>query len=493
MKFFESIRNKNETIGEAEREKRTNIALACAIIVLISSLPLLTDFLLCGTKLSYQLIRIEALKNGLEQYGLHLWVKPEWINPSGLSFAHYYGDTFLYIPAVLNLMGLGIQASYRVFLILINIVTVLVAYKVFEKIFADKYVGVLGSALYSASVYRMFLLYGEAELGEVVALIFLPIVLYGCYLLYFDDSAKWSYLWIAVGLSGMLRSHILSVCITVLFAVILAFVCVGNYRKRRVWVQTGLTIAMFFAFDLNYLYTLFRYVSCGRYILNPFTGQAIQTNGLQMAQLFMCFYQAGGSHEFGTNGMNQAVPVGLGFPLLIGIVLFLYLIFVYRADYEKQIRYYGYKACAIGAIACYCSTLFFPWDSIGKMGNMSAAVVSAIWQPWHFLQVGLIAFSVLGCVVYIMLKQKAILYSKIYGVGLVMMTLLCSSYLTANMLFTYDFVRVYTSEEIPYGEIAGMGIQVEPMHNTWYLCSLLSIIAIVLNVFLYKKISSKRK
>ena len=201
MKILKSITNRKDIIGDVEREKRINITLAYLIIVLITSLPLLTDFLLCGTKLSHQLIRIEALKNGLQQYGLHLWAKPEWIHPTGLSFAFYYGDTFLYIPAVLNLLGFSVQASYSLFLILINIVTVLVAYKVFEKIFIDKYAGILGTALYSASIYRMFLLYGEAEVGEVLSLIFLPVVLYGCYLLFCDENTKWSYFWIAIGLS----------------------------------------------------------------------------------------------------------------------------------------------------------------------------------------------------------------------------------------------------------------------------------------------------
>lgn len=478
---------KKISMSEAEREKKVNIALVCLVITVVTCLPLFTDFLLCGTKLSYQLIRIEALKDALQQYSLHLWAKPEWIHPSGLSFVFYYGDTFLYIPAVMNLLGLSVQTSYRIFLILINIMTVLVSYKVFEKMFQDKYIGVLGSALYSASIYRMFLLYGEAELGEILALIFLPIVLYGCYLMFVRENEKWAYLWIAIGLSGMLRSHILSVGIAILFVLILAIIYIKRYREKFVWIQTGLTILTVALLNLNYLYTMFRYVTCGRYQINPFAGQRIQTNGIQPAQLFMCFYQAGGSHEFGVNGISDAVPVGIGFSLFVGIMTFLYLMFVYRVDYDKNIKRNGWIAFSIGTIASFCSTLCFPWDSMAELGAATATIVSMIWQPWHFLQIGLLAFTVLGCMTYLMVRQKDILYGKLYGVASVVAALLFSSYLAANMLFTYDFIRVYVQEEIPYAEIAGMGIQVEPMHNTWYFCTGIVIITLIANVVLYTR------
>ena len=475
-----------------QREQRINVTLMCVLIMFIISLPLFTDFLLCGTKLSYQLIRIEALKNGLEQYGLHLWSKPEWIHPMGYMLSMHYGDTFLYIPAVLNLMGLSIQASYRIFLVLINIATVIISYKVFEKIFCDKYVGILGAALYSASIYRIFLLYGESELGESLALVFLPLVLYGYYLIFVKPS-KWAYFTLAIGLGGILRSHILSFCIVLIFSLIVILIHIKQLKSLKVWIQLMLAMIVMILQNLNYLYTMFRYVTCGVYALNPFEGQTIQAKGLQIAQLFMCFYQAGGSHEFGANGVANAVPVGLGFVLLLGIVLFMYLVFVYGDEYPANAKRHGFKALFIGALACYMSVLSFPWDRLSKCGGKLAEWISAIQEPWHFLQVGLLAFSILGCIVYKMLREKNAMYSKIYGIGMVMAALLFSSYLATNMLFTYDFVRIYIPEEIPYGEVAGMGIQVELMHNWWYVFTAVSILTLVGNIIFVLKNTKKRE
>jgi len=483
--MFKLVREQKDRISGAEREKMINIRLVCLIIVLVASLPLFTDFLLNGTKLSYQLIRIEALKNGLQQYGLHLWAKPEWIQPLGLSFAFYYGDTFLYIPAVLNLLGFSVMASYRIFLIIINIATVAVSYHVFCKMFQNEYVGVLGAALYSASVYRMFLMYGEAELGEIIALVFLPLVLYGCYLIFMKQDSKWAYIWMVIGLTGMLRSHVLSTCIALLFVLIIALIHIKQYKCKYAWIQTALVFASLVLFNLNYLYTMYRYTTCGIYLLNPLEGQMIQSKGIHLAQLFMCFYQAGGSHEFGTTGIIDAVPVGLGVSLFAGALVFLYLLFVYGDMYERKVKTNGYKAFFVGLAACYLGALCFPWDRIFKLGNGMANIISMMQEPWHFLQIGLIAFSALACIVYGMIKEKNASYSKIYGVVLVVSTLLFSSYLVANMLFTYDFVRVNTAEEIPYGEIAGMGVQVEMMHTSWYLCTAIAVLAVVATIVKY--------
>ena len=101
------------------------------------------------------------------------------MEPKGFSFAFFYGDTFLYIPAFFRLAGADVQMSYRMFLVLVNGATAFGSFAAFRKIFRDDYTGLLGSALYTMSVYRVFLLYAEAEVGEVLALVFLPFVLAG--------------------------------------------------------------------------------------------------------------------------------------------------------------------------------------------------------------------------------------------------------------------------------------------------------------------------
>ena len=63
-------------------QKKINIVLGCVALMIVTSLPLLTDFLVVGTKLYQQLSRVEALVEGIRQFGITMWAKPEWIDPA---------------------------------------------------------------------------------------------------------------------------------------------------------------------------------------------------------------------------------------------------------------------------------------------------------------------------------------------------------------------------------------------------------------------------
>ena len=327
-------------------EKKINIVLGCLLLTFLVSLPLFTDFLLVGADLQFQLLRIEALRDGLKEAGSLLWSKPNWVDPKGFSFAFFYGDTFLYIPAFFRMMGINVQMSYRIFLVLINAATVFGSYVAFRKIFKDDYTGLLGSTLYSMSIYRVFLLYSEAELGEVLALIFLPFVLMGiCMIFRSEDREQDSgWIWLSLGLVGMLRSHILSFGITVIFLIAFAVINCEKLKKAAVWKQIGLSVAAFLLLNINYFYSMLQYIRIGGFVVNPVSGVAIQDKGVQIVQLFMAFYQAGDGREFGANGVDSAAPVGLGIVFLVAIFVFCYFLFVYGEDFEREEKRKGVVA-----------------------------------------------------------------------------------------------------------------------------------------------------
>ena len=148
----------------------------------------------------------------------------------------------------------------------------------------------------------------------------------------------------------------------------------------------------------------------------------------------------------------------------------------------------GFAALGIGLAACFLGTLCFPWDSILKWSGLMSSLVSMIQSPWHFLQTALLAFSVLGCLTYQMAKKKyGDFYGKIYGLGLAGCGCFCSSYLAANLLFYYDFVRVETGEElwVPLaGEgkeaplpVLASGLQLNGADGIWYALTAVSILA----------------
>ncbi len=469
-------------------EKRINIVLGCLLLTFLASLPLFTDFLLWGADLQYQLLRIDALKDGLREAGIVLWAKPDWVDPHGFSFAFFYGDTFLYIPAFLRMAGVNVQMSYRLFLILVNAATAFGSYAAFRKVFEDDYTGLLGSALYTMSIYRVFLLYAEAELGEVIALIFLPFVLAGiCLIFRKEEERKMGWLWLSVGFSGVLRSHILSFGITALFFLAFVLIYAKSLRKATVWKQLGMAVAAFLLFNINYLYAMLQYIRIGGFVVNPVSGVPIQDKGVQIVQLFMGFYQAGGNREFGVQGVGAAAPVGLGLVFLAAIMVFCYLIFVYGEEFGKEEKKSGFAALGLGVFACLLGTLCFPWDFVLKWSGLTSSLVSMIQAPWHFLQAALLAFSVLGCITYRMtLKKYGAFYGKIYGLGLAAAGVFSASYLIANLLYYFDFVRVRGGEEIwvPLeGEeslpVLASGLQAHGADGIWYGLTAASVLLLL--------------
>lgn len=486
-------------------EKKGNIIFGLMMLVFITSLPLLTDFLISGTWLSYQLLRIEALQEGIKEAGILLWAKPDWIAAEGYSFAFFHGDTFLYIPAVFRLLGCGVQTGYKLFLTGINVGTVGISYYSFKRLSGDAYTGLLGSALYSVSVYRMFLLYSMAELGEAEALTFLPLVLLGSGLLLEREDKKQNegWLWLAFGLSGILRSHILSFGITVCFLVLFTAACWKSWRKAVFWKEAAFSAGLFLLLNLNYFYAMAQYIGTGEFVLNPVSGEPIQAKGLQMAQLFMCFYQAGNSYEFGTGGVSNAAPVGLGISFLMVPAVFCYLLLTEGRELERAEKRKGILCLGFGLAACYMSLTVFPWDFLFRQSGVMASLVSAIRAPWHFLQAALLLFTMLGCVVYGMIKRRYPVWGRACGIGFVGLSCFVSSYLLAQMLFTCDFVRITEAERVwmPAVEegkeaapLLANGLKTCKPDMIWYVLTAVSALTLAGSIiFLLRRLTKKRK
>lgn len=147
----------------------------------------------------------------------------------------------------------------------------------------------------------------------------------------------------------------------------------------------------------------------------------------------------------------------------------------------------------MGLFACLLGTLCFPWDSVLKWSGLTSSLVSMIQAPWHFLQAGLLAFTILGCITYKMAGEKfGGFWGKVYGLGLAGTGIFSSSYLIANILYYSDFVRVKTGEEIwvPIAEedgegfvVLASGMQYFEADGIWYILTIVGILALAGCVF----------
>ena len=212
---------------ERKRESVLTVTLLGGIILGIS-LPLFTDYLLTGADMTFHLLRIEGVKDGLISGQFPVRIQPNWLQGHGYAVGIFYCDLFLYLPAFLRIMGLTVQAAYKCYKLSVNIATCLIAWYSFKKIFHSNKIGIFGSFLYTFYIVRVVYIYAVDGVGQYSAMAFLPLIAYGFYRIFTEDQKKseekYSFIPLVLGISGVLCSHVLSFEMLLLFMILLCAV-----------------------------------------------------------------------------------------------------------------------------------------------------------------------------------------------------------------------------------------------------------------------------
>ncbi len=162
----------------------------------------------------FHLARIEGIKDAIldGQFGIN-------ILPNGTENYGYlntlYPYLFLYIPALFRICNVSLIFSYKIFIFLINLTTVISVYFSAKTITKSRVSIFLAVILYIFVPWRLVNIFSRAALGEIIAEIFWPLVIAGIYNIIIDDQKKWSLL--AIGCSGMIQTHIISAVMTIIF------------------------------------------------------------------------------------------------------------------------------------------------------------------------------------------------------------------------------------------------------------------------------------
>ena len=380
----------------------------CAIIV-CSSIPLLVDYIYPGSDITYHLLRIGNIKDGLLDGQFPIRLDPSWLYGHGYASSVCYGDIFLYIPAVLRLLGFTLQESYACFLFLLNAATCLISYYGFRSIFRDRKTGLLCSAAYTLSIYRLFKMYSWGALGEAQSMVFLPLFFCSVYHIFSDDIKNKTYgrLWIPLGFgfAGIVQCHILTVEICILF---LAAACLVLWKRLfcpetfLVFVKgvlwTAALSAWFVIPFLDYYFNV-------DMVIHHVSARTIQEAGLYPANLLFAFFLRGSSRDFMANGMRDMEALGIGLPLTmaaIGILLFWFFGYMKK----KGALVSGAKLAVIFAILSMIMSLScFPWTRIQFLNGITEKLVSSIQYPNRFLMIATLLLCFLMGVCTVVLEE----------------------------------------------------------------------------------------
>ena len=396
------------SVGREKRridEETFFIIKALIVLIIISSIPLMVDFLWTNAAdLKFHLTRIEGLRQGLQNGTFPVKIQPYWLKGHGYAVSVFYGDILLYIPAFLRLFGVSIQAAYQFYVLVINAATVLIAYYCFSHMGGRKN-GLICTVLYTLNIFRLYDLYSRAAVGEYTAIVFMPLVLYGLWRIYMlpEESVEHerSYIVLTIGCTGIFLSHMISTEMTAFFAVIaLLIFWKKTFRKKNLIVLLKAAAATVLL-NLWFLAPFLDYMFSGTYVINnldSYVEYKLEEKGGFLAQLFMNDYSVIAATRKAALGTNSDMPRSVGAALMA--VLAIWFIFCAgkkeSGKESKKEERFAVFACALSLLM---TTTLFPYTRIAAMIPFLKMPVKSIQYSWRFLVVSGLFLAYLLCII----------------------------------------------------------------------------------------------
>lgn len=451
------MRRKTQDISD---ENKVIIA-GLGAILFLSSFPLMTDYIIAGGDLTFHLLRIEGLKDGLLAGEFPVRIDSGWQHGFGYATPVFYCDTFLTIPALLRIIGFNMQDSYKAFLFVLNVGACINSYLAFKGITKDKYLGLMGSMMYTLSIFRIHKVYHSAALGEATSITFVPLLIWGFYKIFTEDvkdkSYKWNWIIPTIGFCGMLQSHILSTYIVAIFTILLCVIMIKRVFRKETFLVLATIVIMSCLLSAWFLVPFLDYMSSQAFAVNHIATQKIQFRGLQIGQLFKVFFEAGNNSFYYDGGMVDAEPTGLGGVLIAGLFVFGLLLWTGRtAGVEKRTLQTGKLAAVLAMLAMALSTNVFPWDFVQKLGSVAAALSATLILPSRFLNLATALLITVTCIAGLCIwKSDNKQWKQGFVVGIVGLTLISNVYLINDEMNEKQFYRLYNVGGMGTGYVSG--------------------------------------
>lgn len=352
--------------------KKKNIVLFLLVIVIISSITLfLIPNMSRGHDLAFHLSRISAIKDNLKLGIVGGYIYPNYLGGYGYGNGLFYPDLFLYIPAFFSYLGLSVITSYKLFLLLISFCSVGAMYICVKGISKNKKSALISSFIYGFASYRLIDMFTRAALGETLAFVFAPIIIYGMYEIIYGDYKKFYIL--TIGMSGLILSHLIS---TYLIGIVLVIMCLVNIKKlfkekKRILYLVLAALATV-CLTAYFIFPMLEQMLSGKFIFNNLdeTSKLLERS-LPIWSIFI---------EFPYHVLRKLwIPTGIG----IGFIVLIYYYFKNFKNYDKFTHF-----CFITAmIFLICATNIFPW-------NLFQNILSPIQFPWRFYFISVLLLSV---------------------------------------------------------------------------------------------------
>lgn len=395
----------------------------------LASIVLFMNGIGWGHDSGFHFQRIESIAEGIKTVALPVKMYSTYNDGYGYPVGIYYGDLLLYIPAILRVCGFGVVSAYKIFVYLLNLFTAIIGYWSFERIFQNKKTALLTTLVYVTSSYRFLDLYVRMAVGEYIALTFLPLIASAAWNIYnlevTDKNYKDNSIILALGMVGLVYSHILSTEMVTLSLCILALVYYKKtFRKETICVYVK-AIVMFLTLGAAFIVPFLDYFLHEQILLTQSNSDnmLIQNLGAYISDYFAVFRDFYGVASFSVNERMQLTP---GFMLMLGLIVAVAFVVLKKATKEIQIM------TIISIILLLIASNVFPWNQLEDHTKIGK-IITQVQFPWRFIGLALVTLSILlgfliECIIEKEYFEKNILYSVIVVGCVIMSCIFISSY-----------------------------------------------------------------
>lgn len=362
-----------ETIhfSREEAKRRRYIRGGIASIALLGSIPLFLSGYnsIVVHDYTYHTNFMEGIAEGLLSGQFPVRIMPNGWNQFGDGGPLFYSHLLEYFAAFMILLNYPIQTAYTCYVVFINVLTAWIAYQCFFKISKGHKIALIGSFLYSLSLYRLIDIYIRGAVGEYTALTFLPLVLLGIYLI---EERGWIYL--ALGITGCIQSHALACIMIAFFFVCFSLIKIKYIVRKQVFLnfcKAGIVSLLWNLWFLFPFINLYATKSYNIHIYEPVDN--FEEWRVPISKNFKLYFDRGETFFV------------MGLPLLVGLLLAIILLAFYRKKFlekeqDRKLEKLLNASIWFGIFALFLTTEFMPYHRIGNIHVM----INRLWSTFEF-------------------------------------------------------------------------------------------------------------
>lgn len=454
-------------LGDGPRAPRCGwgVPLLLAGGILLASLPFCADFLYTGHDLRFHCYRIWALAQSLAQGQFPVRIFTAGYNGYGVLTPQYYCDAFLYLPALLYNAFLPLQACYQVYVMLVNAATILLAYYSFARIGCHKLYGAAAAFAYTLCAYRLSNLLLRASVGEYTAMAFLPLVALGAWAIARQDrpTAR-DWLPLAVGMAGLVQSHLLTTELAALFLGVF-WICNLTVMFRPARLAAALkAAAVALGLSAWFLLPCLDALQNEYIMISDVQSAPIQSTGTYLVQLLGLFGYAGGTSGWGTIG-EMPLTLGLAGILVVALALWCCLHRArWRRDRQTALVWLGLRgSLALCLLAAWASSTVFPWDWLtAKLPRKLAEVFCKPQFSWRYLSIAAVLLGVTAVLALGLLEHCRPRRGRGMAALLVAATLLYTGVFYRDYIYNQTPLTLLSTESVADCPYESMGYEYLP-------------------------------